>query len=204
MPFISFFFFFLNAPAVLVSSDGFALSKGAIITLFLRVLENCEITMESTCSTNSRSWQKHAFQWEPYKIGLEVLANTVSATGDQGARLHLCVTFSESLNLSGSQFPLCKMEIRQWRGWCSLITRYVILREVPQTDDSRANIYLIQRVYLQSRRHAQPLRSLPALSKGKSHSLHGLPKQASQQQRKVHAPPTNLCRTSHMVSEMQV
>lgn len=50
-----FFFFFLNAPAVLVSSDGFALSKGAIITLFLRVLENCEITMESTCSTNSRS-----------------------------------------------------------------------------------------------------------------------------------------------------
>ena len=204
MHFVSFFFFFFNATAVLVSSDGFALSKGAIITLFLRVLENCDITMESTCSTNSRSWQKHAFQWEPYKIGLEVLANTVCATGDQGARLHLCVTFSESLNLSGSQFPLCKMEIRQWRGWCSLITRYVILREVPQTDDSRANIYLIQRVYLQSRRHAQPLRSLPALSKGKSHSLHGLPKQASQQQRKVHAPPTNLCRTSHVVSEMQV
>lgn len=48
-------FFFFNAPAVLVSSDGFALSKGAIITLFLRVLENCEITVESTCSTNSRS-----------------------------------------------------------------------------------------------------------------------------------------------------
>lgn len=105
------------------------------------------------------------------------------------ALLCWCVTFSKSLNLSGSQFPLCKMEIQQRRGWCALITRYVIPCEVPQTDDSWANIYLIWRAHLQSRRHTQPLRSLPGPPKGQSHSLHGLPKQASQQQEKsAHLP----------------
>lgn len=38
--------------------------------------------------------------------------------------------------------------------------------------------------------------------KGRSHSLHGLPKQASQQQGIIRAPPTILSRASHMVSEV--
>lgn len=116
--------------------------------------------------------------------------------------LHCCVTFSKSLNLSGSQFPLCKMEIQQRRGCRALKTRYVIPREVSQTDDSWANIYLIWRAHLQSRQQVQPLRSLPGPPKGKSQSLHGLPKQASQQQEKsTHLPQT--FRASQTVSGMQ-